>query len=205
MKTQRILSIVLLCVLFVSCSDALYRHVPKADHHPGHASVPELRKRAPRQVIVPGKALQTAENNPAAPAKETAPTEAIASSIVPDQREVRVTEEDMEAIRVPVNEDTLEMDAEEKEQILYEAEESERISRKIGGWTIVTLVGYIFYPIYLAGIIGTLIYLHKFSKLTYVTETAIIRKRRGLIAFLIVALLPVLVAAALLIFLYLVF
>lgn len=205
MKVNYLLTLILLSGLMVSCSDALYRAYPKAQKNRGEAAVPEQKQRKTPQTVVPDEVLQ----NEQASARVTVKSPEIAAIeplTVFEETPTAIPEADWEAMEaVPVNDDTLEVDQEEHDWMIYEAEKSEDLARQLRGWAIATLIGIFFYPIYLIGIIGGIVTIIRYNRLTYVSERSMARKRKAQNFFLVAAILPLALIALVLLLIFLAF
>lgn len=76
-------------------------------------------------------------------------------------------------------------------EILAEAAESERVARKAVAYSFLPFLIWIFPPLYIIGIIITIIQINRFNRYTYVTEKGLKNIHTAKIILLISSLLPV--------------
>jgi len=106
-----------------------------------------------------------------------------------------------------INDDTLYVEPKDTvytEDMIAEAEQSDKVAQKAVAFSIVALLGIIMFPLFIIGVALTIYFLIKYRKFTYVTEDGLRKIKRAKILLAISILLP-LFAILLLVFLLIYF
>ncbi len=178
-------------VLFLaSCSAGLHRGIPRGERH-----------QRTEQVVVNLPEKQTlAKSEESQPSEETSireiEAETTTASVAADPIEPAVvsdrTEEPARVTETPVSPpdgDTLVLTQDQ----LDEAIDSERVAKNAQIFSWLPIAGIILFPLWLVGVIGTVVCINKLNKYEYVTEEALRRKRLAMITVVITSILAILI------------